>query len=147
MNDTQLDFEFEADDDKKYEIDGIWDSAVYAKESTTDQLLGLYYLVSWKGYPKEKNTWEPASAIQHFWKLITTYHKDNPKKPTATSAPVNTVPPMARLSTPPRPTAKLTSDIPIKRKQGQLAEPMAAPTKKYGRPAAFTTTPKRAKKS
>ena len=33
MNDTQLDFEFEAGDDKEYEVDGIWDSAVYAKES------------------------------------------------------------------------------------------------------------------
>ena len=57
VNDTQLDFEFEAgDDDKEYEVDGIRDSAVYAKESATGQLPGLYYLVSWKGYPKEENT-------------------------------------------------------------------------------------------
>ena len=64
MNNTQLDFEFEADDDKEYEVNGIWDSAVYARESA-GQLLGFYYLVSWKGYPKEENIWEPASAIQH----------------------------------------------------------------------------------
>ena len=58
VNDTQLDFEFEAGDDKdkEYEVDGIWDSAVYAKESATGQLPGLYYLVSWKGYPEEENT-------------------------------------------------------------------------------------------
>ena len=56
MNDKQL--EFEASDDTKYEVDGIWDSAVYAKESAS-QLPGLYYLVSWKGYFKEKNIWEP----------------------------------------------------------------------------------------
>ena len=64
MNDTQLNFEFEAGDNKEYEVDGIRDSAVYARESA-GQLLGLYYLVLWKGYPEEENTWEPASAIQH----------------------------------------------------------------------------------
>ena len=40
-----MQLEFEAGDDKKYEVDGIWDSAIYAKESA-GQLLGLYYLVS-----------------------------------------------------------------------------------------------------
>ena len=33
MNDTKLDFEFEAGNNKKYKVDGIWDSAVYARES------------------------------------------------------------------------------------------------------------------
>ena len=33
MNDTQLDFEFEAGDDKEYKVDGIQNSVVYAKES------------------------------------------------------------------------------------------------------------------
>ena len=62
MNDTQLNFEFKAGDDKEYEVDGIRDSAVYARESA-GQLPGLYYLVSWKGYSEEENTWEPISAI------------------------------------------------------------------------------------
>ena len=44
VNDTQLNFEFEAGDDKEYEVDGIRDSAVYARESAR-QLPGLYYLV------------------------------------------------------------------------------------------------------
>ena len=120
VNDTKLNFEFEAGDNKEYEVDGIRDSAVYARESA-GQLPGLYYLVSWKGYPEEENTWEPASAIQHLRRLVTAYHKDNPEKPTATSVPVDTAPPMAR--------------------------PTAAPTKKRGRPAKSTTTTKRAKKS
>ena len=61
VNDMQL--EFKAGDNKKYEIDDIWNSAVYAKESRTGQLLRLYYLVLWKGYLEEDNIWEPASAI------------------------------------------------------------------------------------
>ena len=117
----QLDFKFAAGNNKEYEVDGIWDSAVYAKESATGQLPGLYYMVSWKGYFKEKNTWEPASAIQHLWKLVTVYHKDIPEKPTATSLPINVAPPIAR--------------------------PTAAPTKKRGQPIGFTTINKRAKKS
>ena len=85
--------EFEAgSDDEEYEVEGIRDSAVYAKESTTGHLPGLYYLVSWKGYPEEENTWEPASAVQHLRKLISTFHKDNPDKPTATSPPTDTAP-------------------------------------------------------
>ena len=55
VNDTQLNFEFEAGDDKEYEVDGIRDSAVYARE-LAGQLSGLYYLVLWKGYPKKENT-------------------------------------------------------------------------------------------
>ena len=61
VNDMQL--EFEAGDNKEYKVDGIWDSAVYAKESTIGQLPGLYYLVLYKDYSEEENTWEPASAI------------------------------------------------------------------------------------
>ena len=45
VNDTQLDFEYEASNDKEYKVDGIRDSAVYARESA-GQLPGLYYLVS-----------------------------------------------------------------------------------------------------
>ena len=133
-----MQLEFEAGDNKEYKVDGIWDSVVYAKESV-GQLPGLYYLVSRKGYPEEENTWEPASAIQHLRRLVTAYHKDNLKKPTATSDPVDTAPPMARPSALPKPIAKPTTS--------QLAEPTATPTKKRGRPAGSTTTTKQAKKS
>ena len=40
-----MQLEFEAGNNKKYKINGIQDSAVYAKESSTGQLPGLYYLV------------------------------------------------------------------------------------------------------
>ena len=61
VNDMQL--EFEAGNNKEYKVDGIWDSAIYAKESTIGQLPRLYYLVFWKSYPKEENTCEPTLAI------------------------------------------------------------------------------------
>ena len=60
---TQL--EFEAGNNKKYEVEGIRDSVVYAKELEAEHLPELYYLVSWKGYPKEENIWEPALVVQH----------------------------------------------------------------------------------
>ena len=134
----QLDFKFEAGNNKEYEVDGIWDSTVYAKESA-GQLPGLYYLVLWKSYPEKENTWEPALAIQYLWRLVTAYHKDNPEKPIAISDPVDTALPMARPSSPSKPIAK---------KQSQPAESTAALTKKRGRPVwSTTTTTKQAKKS
>ena len=108
---TELDFE--AGDSEEYKVEAIRDSAVYARESE-GHLLGLYYLVAWKGYPEEENTWEPVSAVQHLKKLISSFHKDHPKKPTATSPPVDFPPPMAR------PTVKPAKPI-TKRKRGQPA--------------------------
>ena len=65
MNETTTQLKFEAGDNgKEYEVKAIWDSIVYTRE-LKGHLPGLYYLVLWKGYPKEKNTWEPASAMQH----------------------------------------------------------------------------------
>ena len=105
----------ELDGDKsKYKVKAIRDSVVYARESESGHLSGLYYLVSWKGYPEEENTWEPTSAVQHLRKLISSFHKDHPDKPTVTFPVINPAPPMAR------PTAKPTE--PLKRKQGRPAK-------------------------
>ena len=43
-------------------VEAISDNADYAKESE-DYLPGLYYLVTWKKYLKEENTWKPTLAI------------------------------------------------------------------------------------
>ena len=51
------------DENGEYEVETIWDSEVYARESESGHLPGLYYLVLWKGYPEEENTWELASAV------------------------------------------------------------------------------------
>ena len=40
----------------EYKVEAIHDSVVYTRESKSGHLLGLYYLVSWKGYLEEENT-------------------------------------------------------------------------------------------
>ena len=104
--------ELEAGNSKEYEVEAIWDSVVYASKLESGQLPGLYYLVAWKRYPKEENTWEPSSAVQHLKKLINSFHKDHPEKPIATFPSINSAPPMAR------PTVRPT---PLKRKRGRPA--------------------------
>ena len=87
--------EFEPGNNKEYKVETIWDSAVYAKEADR-YLPGLYYLIVWKGYPEEENTWKPFSAVIHLWKMVNTFYKDYSEKLTAISAPLNSAPPMAK---------------------------------------------------
>ena len=89
-------------------MEEIRDSVVYGRESESVHLLGFYYLVSWKRYPEEENTWELASVVQNLRKLISSFHKDHLDKPIATSPTINTAPPMVR------PT--ITPTEPLKRK-------------------------------
>ncbi len=97
---------FEAGDDKEYEVETIIDSAVYGQQANNSQMPALYYLVSWKGYPEKENTWEPSSAVIHLRKLISTFHKEHPEKPTATSLPLDSAPPIARSTIPKKPQQK-----------------------------------------
>ena len=106
-------FDTGKDDSEKYKVEAIWDSEVYVRESESGHLPGFYYLVSWKGYPEEENTWELASVVQQHRKLISSFHKDHLDKLTTTSPTINIAPPMAK------PTVKPTG--PPKQKRGQLA--------------------------
>ena len=88
--------EFEpGDNDKEYEVEAIQDSAVYAKE-VDGYLPGLYYLVVWKGYLEEENTWKPFSAVMHLWKMVSTFYKNHPEKPTAMSTSLDSALPIAK---------------------------------------------------
>ena len=77
------------DNNEKYKVESICNSAVYTRELEAGYLLGLYYLVSWKSYSEDESTWEPISVVQQLWKLVSTFHKNHPNKPTATSPPIN----------------------------------------------------------
>ena len=55
---------FDNCDDKEYEVKAIQNSVVYTKK-TDKHLPELYYLVAWKDYLKEKNTWELSLVFIH----------------------------------------------------------------------------------
>ena len=110
----QIEFDAGNDDSREYKVEIIQNSAIYARESELGHLLGLYYLVSWKRYLEEKNTWKPASVVQHLRKLISLFHKDHSEKPTATSLAIDTTPSMSRLI--------VKSTRSPKQKRGQLAK-------------------------
>ncbi len=113
--------ELDKGDSKEYKVEAICDSEVYAKESDSDPLPGLDYLVSWKGYLEEENTWELASAVLYLRKLISTFYRDHPEKLTTTSPPIDSAPPMAMPTIKPRAEASST-----KQKQGRPAKDSGA---------------------
>ena len=97
---------FDAGNNKKYKVEVIIDSIVYTKE-IEGHLPSLYYLVFWKSYLEKKSTWEPSSIVMHLWKMISTLHKNHPKKPTATFPPLNSIVSMAKPSVKPtKPSVK-----------------------------------------
>lgn len=55
--------EIEKSNSKEYEVETIYNNKIYTRKLES-YLPGLYYLVFWKRYPKEKNIWEPTLAIQ-----------------------------------------------------------------------------------
>jgi hypothetical protein len=41
----------------------------------------LQYLVHWKGYPHEEDTWEPEEHLLNSTNLVHKFHRDNPSSP------------------------------------------------------------------
>ena len=54
--------ELEANNSKEYKMEAIWNSAVYTNKAE-GYLPGLYYLVGWKKYLEEENTWKPSTIV------------------------------------------------------------------------------------
>ena len=111
-----LQLEFEDDGKRKeYEVGAICNSAVYVRELESGQLPGLYYLISWKSFLEDENTWKPVLAIQYLRRLVSIFHKEYADKSTANSLPIDLAIPMAKLNI--RPEARNN-----KRKQGRQAK-------------------------
>ena len=54
--------EWNAANSKNFEVGAILDNAVFVKEPKS-HLLKLYYLVVWKSYFEEENTWESVLVV------------------------------------------------------------------------------------
>ena len=52
---SQLGFE-DNGEGEEYKVEAICDRAVYTRESESGHFLGLYYLISWKGFLEKENT-------------------------------------------------------------------------------------------
>lgn len=85
---------FEADNNIKYKIKAICNSAIYINEIAEGQLPKLYYLVFYKDNPKLESTWESILTVFQLRKLINIFHKKNWEKPIAISASFDSTPQM-----------------------------------------------------
>lgn len=90
-------FEFSGNNEK-YKVENICNSTVYTRKSKMGYLLCLYYLVSWKSYLKNKNTWKPVSAIQYLQKLVSTFYRNYPNKSIAISLLIDLAPSIVRYT-------------------------------------------------
>jgi hypothetical protein len=59
--------------DLEYEVEEILDSRMRRSK--------LQYLVKWKGYPTEENTWEPEENVKNAASLVALFHKTHPSAP------------------------------------------------------------------
>ena len=87
--------EFKPSNNKKYKVKAIQDGEVYIKEAN-GHLLRLYYLIVWKGYLEEENTWKLSLAVIYLWKIVSILNKDHPEKLIVTSASLDFAPLIAK---------------------------------------------------
>jgi len=62
-----------------YEVEKILDKKVRNKEE--------FYLVKWKGYPTEENTWEPSRHLVNCWSLVEVFERTRAPHRVAVKAP------------------------------------------------------------
>ncbi|KAB5588482.1 Transposon Tf2-1 polyprotein [Ceratobasidium theobromae] len=59
--------------EKEYEVEQILNS-----KKTWGK---LYYLIKWKGYSEESNSWEPKEHVENSPELIRQFHRTHPHAP------------------------------------------------------------------
>jgi hypothetical protein len=64
--------------EQEYEVETILDSRLHRAK--------LQYLVKWRGYGPEENSWEPEDHLQNSKSLVTKFHRDHPNSPRRISA-------------------------------------------------------------
>ena len=84
---VQEDAEAEPDQDE-YEVEQILDTKKFGRI--------IKYLIKWKGYEHNDNTWEPIEHLQNCPEKLREFHRQNPDRPK------------------PRPTAQATRHSPRK---------------------------------
>ena len=72
------------DGEEEYEVEAVLDSR-WHKVGRGRQ--DLQYLVKWKGYGPEENTWEPAANLEHARRRIGDFHRQFPNAPKPVPAP------------------------------------------------------------
>ncbi|VDC05418.1 unnamed protein product [Peniophora sp. CBMAI 1063] len=82
----------EVDGELEYEVDKILDSKIDRRYK--DKLI---YLVRWKGYGQEHDSWEPLANVANARKEVAKFHKDNPQAPRKISAALFNAIPWQRL--------------------------------------------------
>ncbi|WWC63577.1 uncharacterized protein I303_106181 [Kwoniella dejecticola CBS 10117] len=98
--------EDEEEGEGEYEVEAIIDH----KQKKGNQAGKYEYLVSWKGYGPEHNTWEPEEHVAHAGDIVTRYWSGKPKQPIApTSQSKKRDRPSAGGSSTPVPTSQKKS--------------------------------------
>jgi len=72
------------DGSEEFEVEEILDSRFYRNQ--------LQYLVKWKGYPSEDNTWEPERNLKRAKEEIAAFHNAYPSAPRRISASLRFIP-------------------------------------------------------
>ncbi|KAG8942886.1 hypothetical protein FRC04_003461 [Tulasnella sp. 424] len=65
------------DEQEEWEVEKILNSRFYYRR--------LQYLVKWKGFGEEGNTWENADNLEHSADLVREFHQQHPEAPTTQS--------------------------------------------------------------
>ena len=67
----------------EYEVETILDTRLYGRKKA------LQYLVKWKGYPSEENTWQSEDDLKNSQDLMSDFHRNHPGVPRRISATLN----------------------------------------------------------